>query len=55
MTDQNVSYENSLSLCPSHIASSIDKIINKSSMLQIEKFSEKCLLDNKWIIIFQFE
>lgn len=47
--------ELSLSLCPSHIASSIDKIINKSSMLQIEKFSEKCLLDNEWIIIFQFE
>ena len=45
----------SLSLCPSHIASSIDKIINKSSMLQIEKFSEKYLLDNEWIIIFQFE
>ena len=45
----------SLSLCPSHVASIIAKIISKSNVLSLEKFSGKYILDNEWIIIFQFE
>ena len=45
----------SLSLCPSHVASIIAKIISKSNELSLENFSEKYILDNEWIIIFQFE
>lgn len=45
----------SLSLCPSHVASIIAKIISKSNMLSLEKLSGKYILDNEWIIIFQFE
>lgn len=44
-----------LSLCPSHVASIIAKIISKSNELSLENFSEKYILDNEWIIIFQFE
>ncbi len=43
------------SLCPSHVASIIAKIISKSSMLSFKNFSEKCFLDKGWINIFQFE
>ena len=33
----------------------IAKIISKSNELSLENFSEKYILDNEWIIIFQFE
>lgn len=45
----------SLSLCPSHIASITAKMISKSNVLSLENFSGKYILDNEWIIIFQFE
>jgi len=44
-----------LSPPPSHVASITAKIISKSNVLSSEKFSGKYILDNEWIIIFQFE